>query len=473
MKVRRSRKPRLVVEELEARLVLSTTAISTVSSNWSGYAVVTGNGGVSKVSGSWTVPSVTGSGNAWSAVWVGIDGFSSNTVEQLGTEQDLVNGTPVYSAWYEMYPFYPVTISRWNVQAGDAISASVTALGSGSFLLAMTDTTVDGTVQSFSTTQTLHSAAQSSAEWVVEAPSSNSGVLPLANFGTVSITNASATLGNTAGPIDSASGQSYSVNMANRSGTEDTTSGLTDSTTKGVTTSGFSVTFTATTQTPPPLHHRHGRFQNNNVGTGQTGTTTSSGSTGTTAAAALAGALLNTSSPLGNPGTLATSTQPTSLTASPTIAPTLAPSVGQFDTGLLGRGQFAGTQESGGAGDLSDQVVAAPAADQSTTPAQPAAPVPAPADPGPAPADTPGEAPAALQDATDVALRQASDACFAQWRSESAGALGGAGAPLLQATTEGTQSHAAAGVGFALALGGAWGIAAEETEERRRQVRAR
>ena len=83
--------------------------LATVSLNWSGYAAETSfsspkAASVAAVSGSWTVPAVSGAGTAFSSVWVGIDGYSSGTVEQIGTEQDLSRGTPVYTAWYEMYP---------------------------------------------------------------------------------------------------------------------------------------------------------------------------------------------------------------------------------------------------------------------------------------------------------------------------------------------------------------------------------
>ena len=55
--------------------------------------------------GSWIVPTVTGSsrGTTYSAVWVGIDGYSDSTVEQIGTEEDVVNGGPSMHAWWEMY----------------------------------------------------------------------------------------------------------------------------------------------------------------------------------------------------------------------------------------------------------------------------------------------------------------------------------------------------------------------------------
>src|SRR5215831_6270848 len=78
MKARRPVKRRLWVEELEARVVLSTA----VSSNWSGFAVLP-PGQVHSASGKWVVPSVSGTGTSYSSVWVGIDGYNSRTVEQI------------------------------------------------------------------------------------------------------------------------------------------------------------------------------------------------------------------------------------------------------------------------------------------------------------------------------------------------------------------------------------------------------
>ena len=69
-----------------------------ISANWAGYVVptTTASGEVSAVSGSWVVPAVTGSG--CSAIWVGMDGYSSNSAEQIGTEQDIINGKAQYYA---------------------------------------------------------------------------------------------------------------------------------------------------------------------------------------------------------------------------------------------------------------------------------------------------------------------------------------------------------------------------------------
>jgi hypothetical protein len=52
------------------------------STNWSGFAVTAPTGSVSNVEGSWIVPAVSRSrGSTYSSYWVGIDGYSSSTVE--------------------------------------------------------------------------------------------------------------------------------------------------------------------------------------------------------------------------------------------------------------------------------------------------------------------------------------------------------------------------------------------------------
>lgn len=226
-----------------------------LSSNWSGYAAATSlsspkAGSVTEVSGSWTVPSVSGSsrGTTYSAVWVGIDGYNNSTVEQIGTEQDVVNGTPVYQVWWEMYssglqqPEQP--ISGMTIEPGDSISASVQYLTSGAdagdFLLSIVDNTRSNDSFSIdvSSSQTQSPTAQrSSAEWIVEAPTVGNGVAALANFTSVTFTNASATINGVTGPINDSAWQSQAINMATSRGSlEDTTSTLLDSGTSFVVT---------------------------------------------------------------------------------------------------------------------------------------------------------------------------------------------------------------------------------------------
>ena len=193
--------------------VLRINESSVYSTNWSGYAVTGSTGSVSSVSGSWIVPTLaSNSGSALAAFWVGIDGYSSNTVEQTGTliatsSAQTTYGVPAYSAWYEFYPAGMVIINN-KVTPGDVIYANVTYTGtsttrgifgwstffardppsrlSSKFAVNITDITAGWT---FTTTGTVTNAARSSAEWIAEAPSSSRGVLPLANFGTMSFGN--------------------------------------------------------------------------------------------------------------------------------------------------------------------------------------------------------------------------------------------------------------------------------------------
>ncbi|OIK03653.1 G1 family glutamic endopeptidase [Streptomyces monashensis] len=132
-------------------------------SNWGGY-VATGSFGT--ISGSWTEPHATcNSSNDLFAPWVGLDGYGSQTVEQTGVQTDCSSGSPVLSAWYEMYPAAPV---YWNdpVSEGDSITAKVVSNGGGSYTLTLTDNT-KGWTEHVSQNLGAHNA---SAEAVIESP---------------------------------------------------------------------------------------------------------------------------------------------------------------------------------------------------------------------------------------------------------------------------------------------------------------
>ena len=190
------------------------------SGNWAGYAVEPSStsrlgGTVSEAKGTWTVPSVfpSDSANTFSAIWVGLDGYSDNTVEQTGTEQDLTPDGPVYYAWFEMYPKVGYRILNFPVEPGDTISAEVRYVGNNRFTLSIVNQTRN---VSFSTTQR-HKAKRESAEWIVEAPYSG-GTLPLADFGTVTLTSCSATLNGHTGAINDASWRHDAITMAEPNG---------------------------------------------------------------------------------------------------------------------------------------------------------------------------------------------------------------------------------------------------------------
>jgi hypothetical protein len=172
----------------------SAQRASVTSTNWSGYADQTAT--FSDVKGSWTQPAVSCARrqSAYASFWVGIDGYASSSVEQIGTDSDCSYGRPVYYAWYEMYPAGSVSLSQraYPVVPGDVLTAEVSSSGA-TFTLTLSDVTRTWT---FTTVQQSSTAAKASAEWVVEAPSSCVLVcrtLPLSNFRTVNFSGSSTT----------------------------------------------------------------------------------------------------------------------------------------------------------------------------------------------------------------------------------------------------------------------------------------
>jgi hypothetical protein len=163
------------------RTVLHQGAVST---NWSGYAVSGGAGAYRSVSASWTVPAVAcTSGNRYASFWVGLDGYGghSRSVEQTGTDANCTGKTARYDGWYEMFPAAPVYF-RTRVRPGDHLTASVTFSGTDTYTLVLKDITRGW---SHSVVKDVPGLARSSAEVITEAPSSATGVLPLADFGSV------------------------------------------------------------------------------------------------------------------------------------------------------------------------------------------------------------------------------------------------------------------------------------------------
>jgi hypothetical protein len=183
------------------------------STNWAGYAD-TGTG-FTRVVGKWVEPTAScpATGSPLAAFWVGIDGFTSDSVEQDGTIIECNNGTASYFDWWEMFPSNAVQVVN-QVNPGDTIIASVVRSGD-SYTLSVTDSTT--TSDSFTTTQTSAGDADSSAEWIAEAPSGSTGVEPLAPFGVWKEYNASVSTTTKTGDIPSFTDDE--ITMADSSGT--------------------------------------------------------------------------------------------------------------------------------------------------------------------------------------------------------------------------------------------------------------
>jgi hypothetical protein len=188
---------------------------------------------VTYVQGTWNVATLTGpsKGIYYSSTWVGIDGWANGTVEQIGTESDWVNGVQQNYVWYEMYGpantvYWSISVNNFPIKAGDSITAWVQFDGSttnggstvSTFTLHIQD---NNSGQIFQIDQSRSNIQRTSAEWVVEAPSSG-GVLPLANFSPapITFTNASAIIGGISGPINGSHWQNASIYMFTNKGVE-------------------------------------------------------------------------------------------------------------------------------------------------------------------------------------------------------------------------------------------------------------
>jgi hypothetical protein len=188
-------------------------ATNVQSTNWSGYADISDT--YQSVTGTWQEPTATctnsgggggllgdllgdgGGSAAYASFWVGLDGYSSSSVEQTGTDADCTSsGQPSYYAWYEMFPAGSVDLSTssYPVTPGDTMTGTVTSNNAGDFVLTLHDAHYGWTYTFDGQNSNL---ARSSAEWVAEAPSVCPllfcSPLTLADYGTVTFSNASAT----------------------------------------------------------------------------------------------------------------------------------------------------------------------------------------------------------------------------------------------------------------------------------------
>jgi len=198
------------------------TVTNTGSSNWSGYVDTGPIGTFTSVNGDWTVPTLTcNSGkNAYASAWIGIDGDGSSTVEQDGIEADCsASNVASYYAWYEMYGDSAVNDgdevevpAGHPVFPGDEMSASVSVVDN-EWTLEISDSTH---VWSYTAPTITFSADQESAEWIVERPEvGNDSGVPLANFGSVTFTNA--TVNGTSDPISAFTALSIEMTANNGS----------------------------------------------------------------------------------------------------------------------------------------------------------------------------------------------------------------------------------------------------------------
>lgn len=140
------------------------------SATWSGY-VVASKTPLTDVSANWKVPPVVcekTTAEQAAVFWVGLDGWYDRTVEQAGVEAYCSGTTPVYTAWWEMFPSNHIT-QVFSVRPGDAIVASVHYLNDV-FTMTVRDVSSGATSTVNTRCATGMTCARSSAEWIAESP---------------------------------------------------------------------------------------------------------------------------------------------------------------------------------------------------------------------------------------------------------------------------------------------------------------
>lgn len=167
----------------------SHTQFATVkSNNWSGFAVY--NDHFRYVRATYSIPSLncaTSPDGSFDSEWVGLDGYTDRTVEQIGTFAECSGGTPSYYVFYEMYPSPSVTLT--GVSPGDSITVSVFYSSSASkWTLKLTDNTTQAVTSESLSCPSGSKCWNASAEIISEVPNGGPPAASLADYGIVGFT---------------------------------------------------------------------------------------------------------------------------------------------------------------------------------------------------------------------------------------------------------------------------------------------
>ncbi|KAI1845560.1 hypothetical protein JX265_011670 [Neoarthrinium moseri] len=195
---RSSRRSGLMIPDIDDTTtsldVANGTSHVSYSTNWAG-AVMIGTG-YTTVTGTFTVPTpkVPSGGSAaktYSAsAWVGIDGDTcSSAILQTGIDFNIKGSKVTYDAWYEWYPQVAHDFTGITMEAGHKITVTVTASSKKTGTAVIKNETTGKSVTHSFTSGTA-SLCQTNAEWIVEDFEEGSSLVPFADFGTVTFTDA-------------------------------------------------------------------------------------------------------------------------------------------------------------------------------------------------------------------------------------------------------------------------------------------
>jgi hypothetical protein len=148
------------------------------STNWSGYAQNDAKGTYTDVVDTWVVPTVNTSakGHQYSSDWVGVGGYSEDTLVQAGTEADNIKGKAQYDAWTEILPAAEVPLAGFTIEPGDQITTTVVEISTNKWDMTVKD---DTTGKSGSRTVSYTSSGES-AEAIHERPEVGGSLATLA-----------------------------------------------------------------------------------------------------------------------------------------------------------------------------------------------------------------------------------------------------------------------------------------------------
>ncbi|KAG6372605.1 peptidase A4 family-domain-containing protein [Boletus reticuloceps] len=161
---------------------------------WAGAELQQSNGTFRSVTGTFTVPSISGPIGAGAAALVGIDGGACNMIFEAGVIFNITSTGPQNKAVWEWYPdplgAFP---DNFTIAAGDSINVTVSASNATSGLVEIQN--LSNQQSATQRVQSSHALCGQSAEWIVEdylLNDTSTNPVPLANFGKVVFTHAQA-----------------------------------------------------------------------------------------------------------------------------------------------------------------------------------------------------------------------------------------------------------------------------------------
>ncbi len=201
--------------------------------NWIGYVATSKNNSVTSVSGEWTVqPALSSPTGRFSSQWIGIGGYGTNALVQIGTascyKEFLITGcaNPLgesYGAWFMFIRDTTANqLFNWNetkewirpmwVNPGDNIKASITFNESCNCWKAKISD--NGGVVFTTDTSWLAGGPviNNSAEWIDERPGTPGRYYNLTNFVTANFRNSTAKMDDKEGNISSLNSTPVAIN---------------------------------------------------------------------------------------------------------------------------------------------------------------------------------------------------------------------------------------------------------------------